>query len=211
MLRLRTETPSVLDCARDFIRGVNECVKRVSLCGFHYFTSQKKHGNKIPKDYLPIDKFPTLKHEKAPVISKEDTKKMYEYREKFGKGTLPLNLYQNNIPPKCSPINFVDKQNDNNNEEVQHVQPDQLQPFDEILPKCIYDINDLLAIYINGHLYIGRVAKRVNESSVTCKALLYAETHELNFQIKMKLKIYHLNRCWKLSQHLCTVKQKFIF
>ena len=116
MLRLRTETPSVLDCARDFLKGVIECVKRVSLCGFHYFTSRKKSGYEIPKEYLFIEQFPKFKHDKPPNITREDIKTMYEYREKFGKGlrqrsirsdttkynagTLPLNMYQNNIPPQ---------------------------------------------------------------------------------------------------------------
>ena len=38
ILRLRVDTPSVLDCARDCIRGVLELVKKRTLCGFHYFT-----------------------------------------------------------------------------------------------------------------------------------------------------------------------------
>ena len=42
VLRLKTETPTVLDCSRDFMKGVSESMKKQTLCGFHYFTSQKK-------------------------------------------------------------------------------------------------------------------------------------------------------------------------
>ena len=38
ILRLRVDTPSVVNCARDFVRWVLELVKKRALCGFHYFT-----------------------------------------------------------------------------------------------------------------------------------------------------------------------------
>ena len=93
-------------------------------------------------------------------------------------------MYQNNIPPKCSPIDlFVsDKHNDDKNEEVQ---AEQLQPSDnEIIPTgdCIYDRNDLLAVTIDGHLCLGKVAERVYESSKSCTVLLYREKNGLTFQ-----------------------------
>ncbi|CAC5409196.1 unnamed protein product [Mytilus coruscus] len=122
MLRLKTETPSVLDCGRDFLRGVVECVKRVSLCGYHYFTSKKTSGYESSKQYLSLEQFPKFQRDKPSSVSKENVKLLFEFRERYGKGvrqrsvsadttkfnagTLPLNMYQNNIPPKYASINL---------------------------------------------------------------------------------------------------------
>ncbi|VDH94736.1 Hypothetical predicted protein [Mytilus galloprovincialis] len=86
MLRLTTETPSGLDCARDFLRGVVECVKRVSLCEYHYFTSKKTSGYESPKQYLSLVQFPKFQRDKPYSISKEDVKLVFEFRERYGKG-----------------------------------------------------------------------------------------------------------------------------
>ena len=41
ILQLKTETPTVLDCSRNFMKGVIETIKKQTLCGFHYFTPKQ--------------------------------------------------------------------------------------------------------------------------------------------------------------------------
>ena len=208
MLRLRTNTPSVLDCARDFLRGVMECVKRISMCGFIYFTSKKNSGYEIPKDYLTIEQLPTLKREKPAYMSKEDIKIMFEFREKivkgvrqryfrsdttqFNAGTLPLHMYHNNIVPTCSPIDLfvpnpvaIDNNEPvdvHNNEpvDVHNNEPVDVHNNAQSL-HCIYESHDLLAIFFEGQLYIGKVIEPMFELSNSCKVLMFKEQQGLNF------------------------------
>lgn len=50
ILRLRVEAPTVQNCARDFIRGVLELIKRRTLFGFRYFTSKMTTEFEIPRE-----------------------------------------------------------------------------------------------------------------------------------------------------------------
>ena len=36
VLRLKTETPTVLDCSKDFKKGVSETMEKQAIHGFHY-------------------------------------------------------------------------------------------------------------------------------------------------------------------------------
>jgi hypothetical protein len=122
ILRLRVDTSSVLDCARDFVRGLLEFVKKRTLCGFHYFTSKKSPGYEAPKGMLLFQYLLKITPEKPVKLCRENVKLLLQFREKYGKGvrqrsvrsdttkyrpgTLPLNLYNNNPLPSCSNIDF---------------------------------------------------------------------------------------------------------
>ncbi|CAG2216296.1 unnamed protein product [Mytilus edulis] len=75
-----------LSVLRDIYKGVVECVKRVSLCGYHYFTSKKTSGYESPKQYLSLEQFPKFQRDKPSSVSKEDVKLLFEFRERYGKG-----------------------------------------------------------------------------------------------------------------------------
>ncbi|CAC5363689.1 unnamed protein product [Mytilus coruscus] len=210
MLRLKTETPSVLDCARDFLRGVVECVKKVSLCGYHSFTSKKTSGYESPKQYLSLEQFPKFQRDKPSSVSKEDVKLLFEFRERYGTGvrqrsvradttkfnagTLPLNMYQNNIPPKYTSIDLsvTDIRINETAEDPSLTEPrtiDQLQssnkPAGPVLDS-IYDENDFVAVMLDDQLYLGSLTERVFETDKVCKAILYKEFDGLEFHKDMQ-------------------------
>ena len=86
ILRLRVEPPTVLDCARDFIRGILELIKKRTLCGFHYFTSKKTTEYEIPGGTLLFQNLLKIKPEILIKFSRDDVKLLLEYRERYGKG-----------------------------------------------------------------------------------------------------------------------------
>ena len=75
-----------MDCARDFIRGVLELIKKRTLCGFHYFTSKKSSEYEIPRGILLFQNLLKIKPEIPVKLSRDDVKLLLEYRERFGKG-----------------------------------------------------------------------------------------------------------------------------
>ncbi|CAC5362409.1 unnamed protein product [Mytilus coruscus] len=174
MLRLKTETPSVLDCARDFLRGVVECVKRISLCGYHYFTSKKTSGERYGKGVRQRS------------VSADTTK--------FNAGTLPLNMYQNNIPPKYASIDLsvTDIRINETAEDPSLTEPrtiDQSQSSNEPagpVLDSIFDENDLVAVMLDDQLSLGSLTERVFETDKVCKAILYKENAGLEFHKDMQ-------------------------
>ncbi|CAC5406350.1 unnamed protein product [Mytilus coruscus] len=179
MLRLKTETPSVLDCARDFLRGVVECVKRVSLCGYHYFTSKTTSGERYGKGVRQRS-------------LRADT-------TKFNAGTLPLNMYQNNIPSKYASIDLsvTDIRINETAEDPSLTEPrpiDQLQSSNEPagpVLDSIYDENDLVAVMLDDQLSLGISLNVFLKLTKCAKRFCIKRMMALNF-IKTCKEIYHL-------------------
>ncbi|CAC5398967.1 unnamed protein product [Mytilus coruscus] len=154
MLRLKTETPSVLDCARDFLRGVVE----------------ERYGKGVRQRSVRAD------------------------TTKFNAGTLPLNMYQNNIPPKYASIDLsvTDIRINETAEDPSLTEPrtiDQLQSSNEPagpVLDSIYDENDLVAVMLDDQLSLGSLTERVFETDKVCKAILYKENDGLEFHKDMQ-------------------------
>ncbi|CAC5402184.1 unnamed protein product [Mytilus coruscus] len=124
---------------------------------------------------------------------------MFKFREKYGKGvrqrsvrsnttkfnaeTLPMNMYQNNIPPKCSPIDLLvsDVREVQTGELVPTRPTNQEQSDDNHVGEVVYEENDLLAIMMEDQLCIGKVVTRVFDTTNICKVMLYKEKSRLNF------------------------------
>ena len=77
ILRLKTETPTVLDCSRDFMKGVIETIKKQTLCGFHYFTSKQNFYEQ--QRFLKFEELPNIKQEKVAKLSQDQAKELLKY------------------------------------------------------------------------------------------------------------------------------------
>ncbi|CAC5406515.1 unnamed protein product [Mytilus coruscus] len=191
MLRLKTEKPSVLDCARDFLRGVVECVKRVSLCGYHYFTSKKKSGYESPKQYLSLEQFPKFQRGKPSSVSKEDVKLLFEFRERYGKGVRQRSVRADTTKFNTD-LSVTDIRINETAEDPSLTEPrtiDQLQSSNEPagpVLDSIYDENDLVAVMLDDQLSLGSLTERVFETDKVCKAILYKENDGLEFHKDMQ-------------------------
>ena len=190
ILRLRVETPSVLDCARDFIRGVLELIKKRTLCGFHYFTSKKSSEYEIPRGTLLFQNLLKIKPEIPVKLSRDDVKLLLEYRERFGKGvrqrsvradttkynagTLPLHLYDNRPLPNCSNIEFTQQQLENPQDQSEQSVSTETPALQDSV-SSLYLVDDYLAIVLEGNICIGRILSTVNEKSTTCSLKIYTE------------------------------------
>ena len=75
-----TETPTVLDCAMNFVEAANETLKRIAWPGYICFSREKQHYE-LPsqfsikhEDLLPVSK------ELTTFQNKEDIKRLNDWR-----------------------------------------------------------------------------------------------------------------------------------
>ena len=81
---MRNLTPTVLDCAREFIPAIQETIKKQSTCGYVYVTSEKKSFYESPEGLVPFSSFPMFRKAKPPKISPENLQRLLHYRNAFG-------------------------------------------------------------------------------------------------------------------------------
>ena len=170
-LRLRVETPTVLDCAQDFIRAVIESVKRQTLCGYHYFTSQKRTGYETPSGLMKVNELPKLNRNKICKMSDNQMKALLTFRERFGKGvrqrsvrsdttkhnagTLPINLYMNN--PNATSWNKIAFPNTDDDTEAEQAQSDNENTTVHLINEDNYpahDVGDVVIVLLSNSVYL---------------------------------------------------------
>ncbi|KAI8503595.1 hypothetical protein Bbelb_185660 [Branchiostoma belcheri] len=110
---LKHPTATVLDYAQEFSSTMNESLKRMAFWSVYYHTHPKSYYP-VPSNKLPLSQFPMLRPLKPKKMRKQDESAMKCWAAEYGKvvrqrtvrqettmykaGTLPLNLYTQQMP-----------------------------------------------------------------------------------------------------------------
>ena len=105
-MRQVTDTPTVLDCAMNFVEAADEMLKKIAWPGYLCFTREKEHYE-LPTDFsvkyedlLPVPQEPTTN------ISKEDVKLLNDSRNEFGRGVRQQSVRNSFTKDKAGTLPF---------------------------------------------------------------------------------------------------------
>ena len=105
-LRQVTDTPTVLDCAMNFVEAADETLKRIAWPGYICFTREKQHYE-LPshfsikyEDLLPVPQEPTT------FLNKEDIKRLNDWRNEFGRGVRQQSVRNSFTKDKAGTLPF---------------------------------------------------------------------------------------------------------
>ncbi|KAJ7384367.1 hypothetical protein OS493_022480 [Desmophyllum pertusum] len=105
-MRQVTDTPTVLDCAMNFVEAADETLKRIAWPGYICFTREKDHYE-LPSDFtvkyedlLPVPQEPTT------YLNKEDVKLLNDWRNEFGRGVRQQSIRNSFTKDKAGTLLF---------------------------------------------------------------------------------------------------------
>ncbi|KAJ7384374.1 hypothetical protein OS493_022487 [Desmophyllum pertusum] len=105
-MRQVTDTPTVLDCAMNFVEAADETLKRIAWPGYICFTREKDHYE-LPSDFtvkyedlLPVPQEPTT------CLNKEDVKLLNDWRNEFGRGVRQQSIRNSFTKDKAGTLPF---------------------------------------------------------------------------------------------------------
>ena len=216
VLRLKTDTPTVLDCSRDFMKGVSECMKKQTLCGFHYFTSQKRKHYEAMSGFLKMEDLPRLKSPIAKKLKENELKVMLQSRERYGRGvrqrsvradttkynagTLPLNLYSvADDDTSHAPISFENQSTNDIISTENHDVEESSKKQSENVHVIEHEVGDVFTISFEDNIFMAVVKLKPESTSEFYEADLYEETDSLHFKYFEQRRV-HVNSLFKLSE-----------
>ena len=105
-MRQVTDTPTVLDCAMNFVEAADETLKSIAWPGYICFTREKEHYELLSdftvkyEDLLPVPQEPTT------CLNKEDVKLLNDWRNEFGRGVRQQSVRNSFTKDKAGTLPF---------------------------------------------------------------------------------------------------------
>ena len=85
-MRQVTDTPTVLDCAMNFVEAADETLKRIAWPGYICFTWEKQHYELPSQFSIKYEDLLSVPHESTTFLNKEDIKRLNDWRNEFERG-----------------------------------------------------------------------------------------------------------------------------
>ena len=105
-MRQVTDTPTVLDCAMNFVEAADETLKRIAWPGYICFTREKEHYE-LPSDFsVKYEDLLQVPQEPTTCLNKEDVKLLNDWRNEFGRGVRQQSVRNSFTKDKAGTLPF---------------------------------------------------------------------------------------------------------
>ena len=181
-LRSKNPMPDMLEVSHLFAKVLSENMKKLSNCGFLYFTHRQSYYA-VPNDHLSIASLESLECPKSKRLTPQEKKLMRSWRREHGQkvkqvttrnlstkdkpGTLPLNFYVNYKQQQPAPVKSSD------------LMPEQV--VGELMPEQVVGNEEFLAVQLSDPgcfaiVVISEELQRSNTTRGSSRGLLYMPT-----------------------------------
>lgn len=105
-MRQVTDTPTVLDCAMNFVEAADETLKSIAWPGYICFTREKEHYE-LPSDFsVKYEDLLQVPQEPTTCLNKEDVKLLNDWRNEFGRGVRQQSVRNSITKDKAGTLPF---------------------------------------------------------------------------------------------------------
>jgi len=105
-MRQVTDTPTVLDCAMNFVEAADETLKSIAWPGYICFTREKGHYE-LPSDFsVKYEDLLQVPQEPTTCLNKEDVKLLNDWRNEFGRGVRQQSVRNSFTKDKAGTLPF---------------------------------------------------------------------------------------------------------
>lgn len=105
-MRQVTDTPTVLDCAMNFVEAADETLKRIAWPGYICFTREKEHYE-LPSDFsVKYEDLLPVPQEPCTSLNKEDITLLNDWRNEFGRGVRQQSVRNSFTKDKAGTLPF---------------------------------------------------------------------------------------------------------
>ncbi|PFX30358.1 hypothetical protein AWC38_SpisGene4832 [Stylophora pistillata] len=105
-MRQVTDTPTVLDCAMNFVEAADDTLKRIAWPGYVCFTREKQHYELPSQFSIKYEDLLPVPREPATFLNKEDIKRLNNWRNDFGRGVRQQSVRNSFTKDKAGTLSF---------------------------------------------------------------------------------------------------------